>query len=256
MPLLSRRNMLRCVAWLGAAIGLPAPANARVPVDLQLMLAIDCSYSVDAGEFNLQRRGIAAALLDPEIQQAIAFGPNRAVAIAVMQWSSEQSQVMAIPWTRIDGPAACQALAARVLQSPRMTQDGGTSISAAIRFAILSIERAPFTAVRKIIDISGDGRSNNGPQVGLFRDRAVARGITVNALAILHEDRTLDIYYRRRVIGGHGAFVEVANDYSAYREAIRRKMLREISYVPVSMLKAGGPATTEPRGRSAEMAEN
>ncbi len=224
-------------AGMGVAVmGVARPVQAAEEVDLMLMLAIDCSYSVDAGEYDLQRKGIATALLDPEIQKAVAHGPLGAMAIAVMQWSSSLSQVIAVPWTKVDGPDAAALLAAQISVTPRLTRDGGTSISAAIAFGADAMAQAPYTSFRKIIDISGDGRSNNGPDIGPMRERVLARGITINGLVILHEDRTLDYYFKNKVIGGPRAFIEIANDYAGYRQAIRKKMLREISYVPVSSL--------------------
>lgn len=232
--------MISSSASLAALSAGASVTRAAEEVDLQLLLAIDCSYSVDAGEYDLQRQGIAAALLDPKIQEAVTHGPLGAVAIAVMQWSSELSQVLAVPWTKVDGPGSATRLAARVSATPRLTRDGGTSISAAIAFGLNAFTQAPYRAFRRIIDISGDGRSNNGPDLAPIREAAIATGVTINGLAILHEDLTLDYYFRGRVIGGQGAFVEIANDYSAYREAIRKKMLREISFVPVS----GNPGPT------------
>ncbi|MBP5855377.1 DUF1194 domain-containing protein [Marivibrio halodurans] len=203
-------------------------------VDLLLVLAIDCSYSVDTQEYDLQRQGIAHALRDPEIRQAISAGPYASIAIAVVQWSSATSQVLALPWTLLDGPASIDAAIARIGGLKRATRDGATAISTAIGYSLGVLDRSPYRAVRRIIDISGDGRHNNGPDLEHFRLTAAARGVTVNALAILNEEWTLDLYYKDKVIAGFGAFVERANAYPDYRDAIRRKMLREIRYVPVS----------------------
>lgn len=203
-------------------------------VDLLLVLAIDCSYSVDSQEYDLQRKGIAHALRDPEIRQAISAGPYAAIAIAVVQWSSADSQVLALPWTLLDGPASIDAAIARIGGLKRATQDGATAISTAIGFSLGVLDRSPYRAVRRIVDISGDGRHNNGPDLERYRAAAAAQGVTVNALAILNEERTLDLYYKAKVIAGFGAFVEHANAYPDYSAAIRRKMLREIRYVPVS----------------------
>lgn len=199
-----------------------------------MVLAIDCSYSVDAGEYDLQRKGIAYALQDPEIRAAVASGPNGGIAISVVQWSSAQNQVLALPWTLLNSPGALDAAAARIASLPRATQDGATSISSAIRFSMQVLNDSPYRAVRRIIDISGDGRNNNGPPLNPLREVAAVQGITINGLAILNEHPTLDYYFRQKIIAGFGAFVEKANSYPDYREAIRRKMLKEIRYVPVS----------------------
>lgn len=177
---------------------------------------------------------MAYALQDPEIQEAILSGPNGAIAISVVQWSSGASQVLALPWRLLDSPEAIAATAAEIAALPRTTRDGATSISAAIAFSMGVIQRSPYQAVRRIIDVSGDGRNNNGPPLARYREAAAARGVTINGLAILNEHPTLDYYFKAQVIAGFGAFVEAANTYSAYQEAIRRKMLREIRYVPVS----------------------
>ncbi len=244
-----RRGVLRRTAHAAALAalalaGAAGSAHAQRAVDLLLVLAIDCSYSVNAREYDLQRKGVAYALRDPEIQKAIAAGPNGAIAIAAIQWSDEDSQVLALPWTVIDGPAAADAAASRIATAPRRTQEGATSTSAAIGYATALIARSPYVAPRMIIDVSGDGRSNTGPPIEVTRDAAVARGITVNGLAILNEDPTIAYYFEHTVIGGFGAFMVTANDYPQYRTALQRKMLREIRYVPVS----GVPARVPGRG--------
>lgn len=239
-----------CALAVGLALALaiaPLRPSAAQPVDLLLVLAIDCSYSVDYGEYDLQRKGIAHALQDAEVREAIASGPHGAIAIAVVQWSSARSQVLALPWRLLNGPAAIDAAGAEIAALPRATQDGATSISAAIAFSLGVLQRAPYSAVRRIIDVSGDGRNNNGPPIGRFRLSAEAQGVTINGLAVLNEEPTLDAYFRDEVIAGFGAFVEVANTYPDYRDAIRRKLLREIRYVPVS---EDHPRSAAPRRRS------
>jgi hypothetical protein len=226
--------MLTGAAIAGAVLGAATGAARAQVVDLLLVLAIDCSYSVDGGEYDLQRKGIAYALQDPEIRDAILSGPNGAIALSVVQWSSARSQVLVLPWRLLNSPDAIASAASEIAGLPRATQDGATSISAAIGFSMGVIERSPYQAVRRIIDVSGDGRNNNGPPLGGLREAAAARGITVNGLAILNEHPTLDYYFKAKVIAGFGAFVEPANSYPDYQTAIRRKMLREIRYVPVS----------------------
>lgn len=229
---------LAIAALLGFA---PSAAGQGRTVDLLLVLAIDCSYSVDYDEYDLQRQGIAQALVDPEIREAIGTGPNGAIAIAIVQWSSERSQVLALPWTLLDGSRAAEAAAARISTLQRTTQDGATSISQAIAYSVGVLNNSPYRAVRRIIDISGDGRNNNGRPVEPFREAAAAQGITINGLSILNEEPTLDYYFRQRIIAGFGAFVMPANGYDDYRDAIRRKMLKEIRYVPVSQDTASPP---------------
>ncbi|MCB1472708.1 MAG: DUF1194 domain-containing protein [Rhodobiaceae bacterium] len=217
------------VMWF-AALTLVAPrtASGEPAADLALVLAIDCSWSVDAREFELQVSGTARAFLDPEILKAIANGPNGRILVAVVQWSSDESQVLSVPWTPVSNAADALALAARIKAQVRQTAEGATSISGAILASMQALTRLPAPAARYVIDVSGDGTNNRGARVDDVRDEAAAAGITINGLAILNEVHWLHHYYRNHVIAGPGAFVEIAGDYGAYREAIRRKILREI----------------------------
>ena len=205
-------------------------------MDLELVLAVDCSYSVDAGEFELQARGIALAFRTREVLDAILQGAHGAIAVTVLQWSSQLSQEVAIPWTVIDSQESAFALSVAIEAMPRLTADGATSISAAIAAGIRLFELAPTKGVRRAIDISGDGRNNNGPALRVARDTAVSRGITLNGLAILNEVQTLHLYFEQQMIGGTGAFVEVANRYTDYPEAMARKLVKEITFFPISEL--------------------
>lgn len=159
----------------------------------------------------------------------IAGGPAGAIAVTVIQWSSSQSQVVAVPWLRINDAVSAATLAQIVSTMPRQTAEGGTSISAAIDAGIELHRRNPFRAARQVIDVQADGTNNNGRPVMDARDTAVALGITVNGLTILNEVNWLHFYFRNRVIGGAGSFVEIANNYSAYGRAIRTKLLKEIA---------------------------
>lgn len=237
----NRRSFLNsALSGIGAAcaatLGLDRfirPASALGVVDLQLILAIDCSYSVDEREYNLQVGAIGDAFAKPEIRQAIGEGPSGSIALAMVQWSSEHSQIIALPWTRVteqNAPAVGQQISA----TPRMTADGATSMAAAVYSCLDYFGQSEFQAARRTIDISADGRNNNGPYMPQARDVAIAKGITINGLAILLEDPTLDYYFKHNVVGGPGAFVEKAADYEDFRRAIRRKLLREIQYVPVA----------------------
>lgn len=239
MVALNRRSFLTsCLIGTGSLWGeslLSRAALALQVLDLQLILAIDCSYSVDEGEYNLQIGAIGDAFHQAEIRQAIGEGPSGAIAISLLQWSSEYSQVMALPWTRVTRSNA-PSVGDRIAALPRLTADGATSMSAAVYASIDHFNKSEFQSARRTIDISADGRNNNGPYMPQARDIAAAKGITINGLAIVLEDPTLDYYFRNNVIGGPGAFVEKAEDYEDFRRAIRRKLLREIQYVPVASL--------------------
>lgn len=222
------------LGFTGLIAGAPqARAQVRA-VDLLLVLAVDCSYSVSRTEYNLQTQGLALAFLDPEIVEACTAGPNQQIAVAVMQWSSENSQVFSIPWQVINSVQAAIQFSARLSTMPRETADGATAMGDALAQAGAYIQTAPFEAFRRVIDVSADGRKNTGSVVEPVRDALVSRGVTINGLAILNEDPTLDYYFRKALIGGVGAFAMVANDYQEYGTAIRKKLLREIRFVPVS----------------------
>jgi len=216
----------------GLLVSMPGAAPAVELVDLQLILAIDCSYSVDAREYNLQIGAIGDAFHKPEIVEAVGQGPLGAIALAIVQWSYDGSQIDALPWTRID-PANAASVGNRISALPRLTLEGATSMSAAVDYSADLFNRSPYQAPRRTIDVSADGRNNNGPYMPDARDRATLKGITINGLAILLEDRTLDIYFRRDVIGGPGSFVEKATNYDDFRRAMHRKLLREIKHVPI-----------------------
>jgi hypothetical protein len=209
----------------------PEPGDrtqASVPVDLTLVLAIDCSYSVDTREFALQIEGMAQAFRDPEVIQAIADGPLGRIAVSVVQWSDASHQAIAVPWTVVIGKGDAYGLAERLSTLPRLLADGGTSITAMIKFGARLLEESPVAGQRQVIDIAADGRNNNGGYPKAVRDDVADRGVTINGLAILNEVATLDRYFEQNVIVGPGSFVIVANDYAAYATAIKRKLLREI----------------------------
>jgi hypothetical protein len=196
-------------------------------VDLALVLAIDCSFSVDSNEFRLQMEGLGRAFMHREVHEAIAKGQTGRIAVTALQWSDENNQMIVVPWTIVSNPDQAEALGQILGRMPRRLAEGGTSISTALQFSAMQFDFAP-SAERRVIDISSDGRNNIGPPVNLVRDRIVARGITINALTILNEWPTLDQYFENNVVGGQANFVIPANDYAAYAEAIYRKLLREI----------------------------
>jgi hypothetical protein len=229
----------RLVAALSAAVlgglaalhgnyGTPARAQA-IEVDLALVLAIDCSFSVDTSEFRLQMQGLGQAFRRTEIHQAIAQGKTGRIAISVFQWSDDRSQLIVVPWTIVDGGNAALALADQLETMPRKLAEGGTSISSAMRFAAAMLDAAPMITERRVMDISSDGRNNIGVSPDRVRNQIVRRGMTINGLVIINEWPTLDKYFEQQVVGGPAHFVMVANDYPAYGEAIYRKLLREIT---------------------------
>ena len=206
----------------------PQSRSQETAVDLALVLAIDCSFSVDANEFRLQMEGLGRAFMRDDVKAAIRKGDRQRIAVAAMQWSDETNQMVVLPWTIIAGDADADEVGAVLARMPRRLAEGGTSISTALTYGAALFAAAP-PASRRVIDISSDGRNNIGPPVNAARDRIVAQGITINALVILNEWPTLDIYFEKQVVGGQAHFVIPANDYDDYAEAIYRKLLREIT---------------------------
>jgi hypothetical protein len=223
------------------ALGHGPPARAAERVGLLLVLAADTSSSVNEPEFQLQRKGHAAALADPRVISAIRATPGGRIAVAYVEWSGPWTQKLVVDWTLVDGLAAGRRLGARIAAAPRAFSKRSTSIGDAIDFSAAQFGRAPFQAPRRVIDISGDGDSNTGRPVAAARDAAIARGITVNGLVIRGPAKAaerhahsnppggLARYYRRNVIGGPGAFVLEAEDHRSFGSALVRKLVREIA---------------------------
>ena len=227
--------------FLRAAAGLvlfflepSSAARSEYPVDLELILAIDSSASVDRHEFDLQLRGLALAFKDPDIQQAIKNGAFQAIAVSLIEWSSVDRQAISIPWRLINSTESAEAFAADIVVSARMIETGATSISAAITYTVPLFAENGFAGQRQVIDISGDGFNNSGRTMHEGRKMAEDARITINGLAIQNEEPGLGGYFEEHVITGPGAFVITATDYEDYIQAIRRKLLLEIKAAPVS----------------------
>ncbi|HRX37040.1 MAG TPA: DUF1194 domain-containing protein [Aestuariivirga sp.] len=207
---------------------LPVGQGADFDVDLALVLAIDCSFSVDSREFRLQMEGLGRAFQRPEIKKAILQGTRQRIAVAAIQWSDDNNQTVVVPWTVIAGDADAEELGQALAVLPRKLAQGGTSISAALLYAAALLDAAP-AAERRVVDVSSDGRNNSGASVQPVRDRVVGQGITINGLTIINEWPTLQTYFENNVVGGPSHFVIPANDYQDYGDAIYMKLLREIT---------------------------
>ncbi len=226
---------------IAVLFGSPAARGAE-EVDLLLVLSSDVSRSVDAPKFKLQRDGYASAIINPRVIQAIRSGALGKIAVSFVEWSGVGAQKIVIDWTIISDEATARDFSAQVIEAPRAFADR-TSISGGIDFAMAQLARAPFTSSRHTIDVSGDGTNNSGRDVVDARDEALAKGVTINGLVILSErpmswnaDHTnppggLDSYYRNNVIGGPGAFVMVAENFSSFGQAILNKLIAEIATV-------------------------
>lgn len=232
------------VAVLFAAIALiPTIARAQT-VDVAIALTADVSRSIDDEEFQLQRRGYAAAVTAPRFLQAIQSGTHGAIALCFLEWAGPEQQAVVAKWMVIrDGEGGAE-FANILLGAPRSSA-GRTAIGAGIDFAVAQLEASGVTSERRIIDVSGDGSNNSGRQVTMARDEAVAKGITINGLAIINEKTGgepgtflyvhthppggLPNYYRENVIGGPGAFVLQIVNFDTFAEAMTNKLITEIS---------------------------
>jgi hypothetical protein len=218
--------------------------QGAAPVDLELVLAVDASSSVSASEFNLQMHGLAEAFRHPAVQGAIRGLGDLGIAVAMVQWSDNRKQTVAIEWTVVRDEAEAVAFAGKIDNTPRYLIGGGTAIGGALIFATHQLQVNRFEGRRKVIDLSGDGRTNQGSSPAKARDEAVALGITVNGLAILNEDQLVDRHYANHVIGGTGAFVMRANDYENFADAILEKLIKEIGGAPIARLPAADDAAS------------
>jgi hypothetical protein len=224
----------RSLPFAGAAalllvLAVSVCAHAQPAVDLQLVLAVDASGSVDQVRFELQKRGYVAAFRHARVLQAIRSGPNQAIAVTMMQWTGPMMQVSVAGWRLVGDEESANAFATEIDRVPRQLFGGGTSISGAIDYAATLFPRSPYRALRRVIDVSGDGSNNRGRPVTLARDEAVAGGIGINGLPILALEPDLDRYYYDSVIGGPGAFVIAAQNYETFGEAILKKLITEIA---------------------------
>src|SRR6478735_9309322 len=229
-----------------AGFAAPGPRNQPAPqlvekeatasVDVELILAVDVSYSMDMDELAIQREGYAQALVSKDFLQALKGLPNGKIAITYFEWAASSDQKIIIPWRVIDGPETADAVAAEIMKTP-IRRASRTSISGAIYFALPLFEDNPYHGLRRVIDISGDGPNNNGLPVTGARDAALEKGIVINGLPIMVKEPSystmdidnLDYYYEDCVIGGPGSFVVSIKDRDKFKEAIRSKLLLEVA---------------------------
>jgi hypothetical protein len=216
------------------AVARPLPAQQETAVDLELILALDASGSVNQQEFALQLRGYAEAFRNPAVIQAITAGETGNVAVVMLIWAGDRrdgTRVVA-DWTMINGPESANAFVEAFTKTPRFMLRDGTSLSNVIEVTTKMFDTNQFRGSRKVVDISGDGTNNVGYEPTIARDIAVKAGITINGLAILTDFPDLDEYYAKNVVGGAGAFVIWAQNYDAFSAAILQKLVREISWRP------------------------
>lgn len=230
-------SLRRLVIALAVLLAGAPTLRAGEAVDLALVLAVDVSGSVDMQEAKLQREGYIAAFSSSEVIDAITSGFLGKIAVTYFEWAGYGYHRQSVDWVIIDGEAAARAFAAKISMQP-FHSARGTSISGAILWAIPAFDDAGIQTRRRVLDISGDGANNSGPSVVMARDQAVAAGITINGLPIVDrgggfsyysQGANLDIYYERCVIGGRNSFVIVANGFEDFADAVRQKLVLEIS---------------------------
>ncbi|XIA67026.1 DUF1194 domain-containing protein [Bradyrhizobium sp. TZ2] len=213
-----------------------ADKEANPSVDVELILAVDVSYSMDMDELALQREGYAQAIVSKEFLQALKNGPNGKIAVTYFEWAASSDQKIIIPWRLIDGPETADAVANEISKTP-IRRASRTSISGAISFGMQLFDENPHRGIRRVIDISGDGPNNNGGPVVTARDAALEKGVIINGLPIMVKEPSystmdidnLDLYYEDCVIGGPGSFVVTIKERDKFKEAIRTKLLLEVA---------------------------
>ena len=236
-------------ALLLASIGFAAPTLRPTPadlpgratpgsvqVDVELVLAVDISYSMDPEEQVLQREGYIQALTSAEFLNALKGGMHGRIAVTYVEWAGSPEQRIVVPWRLIDGNATATAFTAEIAAAP-YRRAFRTSISGALRFSAPLFEGNGFRGIRRVIDVSGDGTNNQGPLVTVTRDDVLAQGITINGLPIMLKRpnattldiEDLDIYYEDCVVGGPGAFVVPIRERGKFVEATRTKLVLEIA---------------------------
>lgn len=236
-----RRNAVVASMYALLAVALFFPLSAAAaqtePVDLNLVIAVDISDSIDADELQMQREGYIAAFEDAEIVQAIKGGRYGRIAVSYFEWSDATDQTLVVDWMIIRDQASARAFTTELTRAP-VRKGHFTSISAAITYGLALLQRAPHKSNRKVIDVSGDGRNNDGAPLSAARAAVVGENVTINGLPIDNERSQqasnlepgqIAKYYRENVIGGPGAFVVVAKSYVDIEHAIGRKLLREIA---------------------------
>src|SRR6201984_3591056 len=212
------------------------PHDSVASVDVELVIAVDVSYSMDLDELAVQREGYAQAIVSKDFLQAMTTGPHSKVAVTYFEWSASSDQKIIIPWRLIDGPESAGVSAQEITSAP-VRRGSRTSISGAIYFAMPLFDEDPYHGLRRVIDISDDGPNNNGAPVTGARDEALSKGIVINGLPIMVKEPSystmdidnLDYYYEDCVIGGPGSFVVPIKDREKFKEAIRTKLLLEVA---------------------------
>ncbi len=220
----------------------PVVRADSLAVDIELVLAVDVSRSIDDDEYALQKRGYAEAFTNPAVLNAIRANPNQRIAVTLVEWAGSDFQRVVVPWTMVSDEESGKLFSEAVLAAPRSFW-GWTSISGAIDASVPLFGRG-YAGTRKVIDVSGDGVNNSGRPAAAARDDALAVGITINGLVIMNDKPNpgfiqrpqppLDEFYRDNVIGGPGAFLVSIDDFESFAFAIVNKLVKEIAGMPTA----------------------
>jgi len=227
---------LSTAAIAGIPLSLADKSGNAVPVDVELVIAVDVSYSMDPDEQKLQREGYIRALTSHEFLNALREGAQGKIAVTYFEWAGQYDQKIVMPWRLIDGPEAADAVAAEIANAP-YRRASRTSISGGLIFASKLFESSGYRGTRRVIDVSGDGTNNAGELIVPTRDNVLAQGITINGLPIMLKRpnpgsldiENLDFYYEDCVIGGPGAFVVPIHNTDQFIDATRTKLILEIA---------------------------
>lgn len=227
----------------------PARPDTGTEVDLELVLAVDISYSMDMDELALQRQGYVEAITSPEFIGAVRQGMLGRIAVTFIEWAGASDQRTVVPWMVVDGPQTAEDFAARIAESP-IRRAQRTSISGALLYAREQFELSGFRSQRRVIDVSGDGANNQGRLVTEVRDELVAANIVINGLPLMLKRPNfhtldidvLDIYYEDCVIGGPGAFVIAVRSHDEFRKAVRAKLVQEVAGLSPRVMPAQATA--------------
>ena len=230
--------------WLCVCAASGALAQNTQPVDLELVLLVDVSASVNDLEYDLQAQGLAKAVRSERVVRAIHSVARKGIAVCVVQWADHAHQVKSVDWIVLRSADDARQLASRIAAMPRQIHGGHTALGDALAFGLNELQTNAYLGARRVIDLSGDGRSNDGRSLYETRKYVITRGVTINGLAILNELPLLADYFRKQLIGGEGAFVETASDYEDFTHAMSRKLEREILSTPLANSDDGGRSYT------------
>lgn len=264
MIILVRLTLVRYAACLLAAAAFmsalaPQRGQATQVVNLELVLLVDVSASVNDEEYRLQVRGLAEAFRSSGVLDAIGAMTPAGIAICLVQWADNANQYKSIDWTLLRRADDAYRLAGQIAAMQRRINSGHTALGDALLFALEELQTNQYDGLRRVIDLSGDGRKNDGTSLRAAREEVLRHRVTINGLAILNELPLLGKYFQRQLIGGEGAFALTADDYTDFSRAMREKLEREIRSAPLTQhFGPDTPAvrlTEAPRKRTRETAQ-